>query len=599
MDRKSKEPTESVAAAGGTLEFDGRRTVLLDAAGALYNLKKALRADIGFFEKDFMFRAGQEGAKECVSGRLEAAREGDAGDNVRSMLALLASRGYGEFKLDKLDESKRIIEISSKNAVEAWAFQANNDLQREPVCHYACGAISWICRTALSKGAPMDLDLGAVEVECVAQGARACRFVVAPPKELHGLLPKYDLPRESMSEHVLRLNEEILMKNLELQNLNLSLERQVRKRTEDLRRSEENYKALVNLTPDPVIICSLEGSIVSINEAGVRMLGCSSVDKALNLRIDALIGSGRSAWQKLVWLLEKEGRVDQFEMALSRLDGAKIVGEITARIADFQGGRVVEAIVRDVTEKKKMQAEVNEARTESDFLNDLMSHDITNYMISALHFSRKLRESGNLTEEERRMLGVIMKDLEGAFELSTAVRDLSMIKSIDTGGTRMVDLKRVLPEAAAEAAGMYSERKVRINIDMTGEPKFVKCTGLVNKLFVNLFTNCVKYDPSEEVVVDVTFDTLVDLGAAFWVVRVSDHGKGIPGPEKEKVFERFHRLDHSVQGTGLGLFVARFIASSCGGKIWAEDRVDGDHSKGTTVVVQLPKTEERMIAQSH
>jgi signal transduction histidine kinase len=73
-------------------------------------------------------------------------------------------------------------------------------------------------------------------------------------------------------------------------------------------------------------------------------------------------------------------------------------------------------------------------------------------------------------------------------------------------------------------------------------------------------------------------------------------GRGIPDDEKERVFARFHRVDTSVSGTGLGLYVVRFIANASGGRVWAENRVKGDHTKGTTMVVLLQKPDERQIA---
>ncbi len=582
----------------GRLDFGGKRAMLMDVAGGLYALKKTLRADIGFFEKDFMLRAGLEGAKEYLSTVSQTRLPRDPEEAIKKLLEMYSDRGYGEFTLKRLDLQRKLVEITSSNTVEAWAFQTNNDLQREPVCSYLSGVLTWICRLVLAEEPPIESDIRAVEIECVAQGGRACRFVVAPLDQLPSLVPEYDLPRESMSEHVLRLNEEILVKNLELQNLNLSLERQVRKRTEELRRSEENYRSLVNLSPDPIVICSPEGAIVSINEAGLKMLGLDSVDEAVSLKLQSILDGKDVAWSKLTWLLEKEGQANQLELDMHGRNGTKITGEVSARFADLPGGKLVEVIMRDVTEKKLMQAQVVEAKSESDFLNDLMSHDITNYMISAHHFAANLRKSNSLTDEQKRMLGVLLKDIEGAFELSTSVRDMSRIRTMDESEIVVSDLQRILTEAAEEARGMYSEKSVRINLGQLIEPHYVRGTSLLSRLFVNLFTNSIKHDPGQEVVIDVLIENTVEEGQPCWIVRVIDHGKGIPDEEKERVFERFHRLDTSVSGTGLGLYVARFIAKSCGGKLWAEDTVQGDHTKGTTMVVQLPKADKRQGAGS-
>lgn len=570
--------------------------MIVDVAGGFYALKKILRSDIGFIERDFMFRAGMEGARDYLSG-MEAALTGrEPSDAIEMMLEQYSLRGYGDFKLKRVDPQRRIMEVSSSNTVEAWAFQVNKDLQREGVCAYLSGVLAMIARIAFREPMEGDTDLSTVETDCIAQGKRECRFTVAPRSDLPKLVPTYELPREFTSEHVLRFNEEILLKNLELQNLNLSLERQVRKKTEDLRRSEDNYRSLIELSPDPIIICTVKGVVNSANEAWLKMLGYESFKEVEGLDVKAIMNSGSMGWEKLTWQLEKEGTVKGLETELLRKDGRRITAEISARLTILLRGKCIEAIFRDVTEEREMQAKMVEAESETEFLNDLLSHDITNFTVSALYFLNNLRRSADLPDQERQALMTAIKDVQGAFELSSSVRDLNRLKTIQEEGIGVKELQTLIAEGIDEARRMYSEKKVRINFERTSESRFIRCNSLCSRIFTNILTNAIKFDKNLDKVVDIDIENEVKDGIAFWKVSISDHGPGIPDREKEKVFERFYRMDSTVPGTGLGLFVVRFIARACGGEVWAENRVQGDPTKGTRMVVLLQKASERQVA---
>jgi PAS domain S-box-containing protein len=597
---KEKDSISNPSSAGleGILEFGGQRAVLMDVATGFYEFKKILRADIGFFEKDFMTRSGHESAKSYLVEFQKAFGGKDPKTAFEEMLKQYAARGYGSFKLDRFDEKAMIAEVSSANTTEAWAFRANSDMQREPVCSYTAGILSGIAALVFSDQVEPGIDFVAVELECAAQGDEECEFVVGPLHELKKRVPSYSLARDSPSEHVLRLNEEILLRNLELQGLNLSLERGVRKRTEDLRRSEENYQRLVELSPDPIVLCTLEGAVNSINESGLKLLGFESIAEIGGLDLRKVISEGEDVWAKLIWQLEKEGAVHNLELDLVRKDGTAITAEASARFAELVTGKCVEAIIRDVTERKIIQAQMVEAKSETDFLNDLLSHDITNFTVSAMYFLETIRKSESLSDQDRKNLAIVLKDVQGAFELSTSVRDLSRAKSMSNEDLEVKELQQLIAEGIEEAKRLFSERSVVINFERSPEPRFIRGNPVISRLFTNVLTNAVKFDPSNEVVVDISIESEVQKGVAFWRVSVADRGKGIPDSEKDLIFDRFHRLDTSVPGTGLGLYVTRFIARSCGGRIWAEDRVPGDHTKGTKMNVLLQKATQREIAET-
>ncbi len=574
------------------------RLILIDSAGTLYSLKKTLMQDVGFFERDFLYRAGVAGARVSLSLINPEALPRDPRTALEAMLDVFAKRGYGTFTIQEIDPNKRVVRLTSPDSAEGWSFQRNNDLQRDPVCAYARGMLAYVCGAALSGDVHGDPSFMAHETGCIGAGAKECVFVVGPMEELAKTIPGLDVPKGPFSEHELRLNEEILIKNLELQGLNLELERQVRKRTEDFWRSEENYESVVRQSPDPIALITMAGKLTHLNSAGLKMLGYDSEDDILDVDISSVLLDHEHAWEKIVWTIEKEGRAVGLEMVLVDKNGKKLNSQVYARFAELAQGRCVEAIFKDVTEQKLMEEQVKEARSESDFLNDLLSHDIINYTVSALHFLEPVRKTAELPEDTRKKLDVITRDIQGAVDLAISVRDLSRMKMADQESMDDVkDLQLLVAEAIEDSRMMYFDRDTKFNFQRSPEPRYARAGALASRLFANLLTNSIKYDQHETVTIDVTISDTEQDGVQYWRTEISDRGIGIPDSEKKPVFERFKRGNTKVAGTGLGLFVATSIAKAHKGSVWAEDRVPGDSAKGTKMVVLLPKADARQIAQ--
>jgi signal transduction histidine kinase len=74
----------------------------------------------------------------------------------------------------------------------------------------------------------------------------------------------------------------------------------------------------------------------------------------------------------------------------------------------------------------------------------------------------------------------------------------------------------------------------------------------------------------------------------YCTVTIDDNGPGIPDQLKELVFNRLQRGDTKAKGSGLGLFLVKSLVESYGGKVWAEDRIKGDHTGGARFKVLLP-----------
>ncbi|MGB2582084.1 MAG: sensor histidine kinase, partial [Thermoplasmata archaeon] len=103
-------------------------------------------------------------------------------------------------------------------------------------------------------------------------------------------------------------------------------------------------------------------------------------------------------------------------------------------------------------------------------------------------------------------------------------------------------------------------------------------------------SNAVKYDPHDDVEIDVSCTRTLEDGQTYWRVMIADRGHGIPDDKKELLFQKYVRLkpESVVSGTGLGLSIVRALADKFNGRVWMEDRVPGKSELGASFFVEIP-----------
>src|SRR5882762_6244954 len=143
-----------------------------------------------------------------------------------------------------------------------------------------------------------------------------------------------------------------------------------------------------------------------------------------------------------------------------------------------------------------------------------------------------------------------------------------------------LDLARTRHHLQAEALDYRESLNGAGSADVTGDAEELRTA------VSNLIDNAVKYSPGG---VRISVELEVP-DAEHVVLRVRDHGVGIPPQELKRIFKRFYRVTHrslaGVKGTGLGLFIVRSIARKHGGKVFAQSEGVG---KGTTITLALPR----------
>jgi PAS domain S-box-containing protein len=332
--------------------------------------------------------------------------------------------------------------------------------------------------------------------------------------------------------------------------------------------------AIVDSSADAIIGKTLDGVITSWNDAAERLYGYAAPEM-VGRPLTRIIPPDRLDEYRTV--LERVCRgehVPAFDTVHRHHDGHPVevslsLAPITARNGAVLG---ISAIARDISERRALE------QLQQGFLA-MVTHELRNPIASIKGFGQVLKRRGEYSER------VVDSILDQAGILERLSLDLLDALRVQVGELQLqpgrVDLVAETHACAEQA--QYETTAHAIRVDAPNRP-LVGCWDRtrLGQVFSNLLTNAIKFSPGGgEILVIVE-----DLGAEARV-SVRDQGRGIAPEKLPHIFGRFYRADNfaAARSLGLGLYIARGIVNSHGGRIWAESDGEG---RGITVSFTLP-----------
>jgi signal transduction histidine kinase len=240
---------------------------------------------------------------------------------------------------------------------------------------------------------------------------------------------------------------------------------------------------------------------------------------------------------------------------------------------------------KDRAEVEKERAEEEKQRAE--LYVDLMGHDINNLNQSILANLETIQMGDNLTDGQKTMVANAITSVMSSAGIIDNVRKLQKI----TGEELHVERVDIDPMIQACINETHRPEGKKVVIRYT--PKnglYVVGTPLLKEVFCNVIDNSIKYS-GDEVEIDIQVAEKQLSGRRVYEVSVSDNGYGIPDEIKPKLFQRFQRGTTKAHGKGLGLYIVKKLLEKFGGSIQIRDRIPGDHTQGSTIVITLPVAE--------
>ncbi|HSP71797.1 MAG TPA: HAMP domain-containing sensor histidine kinase, partial [Gaiellaceae bacterium] len=283
-------------------------------------------------------------------------------------------------------------------------------------------------------------------------------------------------------------------------------------------------------------------------------------------------------------------RIHAYELAIGgAVLSALVLVRLTGLVAGLDRARGAERSARrDAEQAQRLLREQNERLVELDRLKDefvsLVSHDLRTPLTSISGYVELLLESERLDDESRGFLDVVDRNTNRLLHL---VDDLLFVARVAAGRLELelteVDLGAVAEHCVDTARPRASSAGIELELVLDGGAAATGEPHRLSQLLDNLVSNALKFTPDGGRV-----RVRVGREGPSAVVEVSDTGIGIPPEERAHLFERFYRapaaVERQIQGTGLGLHIAKAIVDAHGGRI----SVAPHEGPGTTFRVELP-----------
>lgn len=243
----------------------------------------------------------------------------------------------------------------------------------------------------------------------------------------------------------------------------------------------------------------------------------------------------------------------------------------------------------DITSRVMAERSAEDAKKRNEIYVDLMSHDINNMNQVAMGYLELALSLQNF-EEAKGLISKSMESLARSSRLIDTVRKIQKIRSKSLKEYE-VDICNILQDLRKQYASVPG-RHITINF-MPISGCHVVANELILDVFSNLISNAIKHsDQNKPLDINMSVTKVMENGREYNKVSVEDNGSGIPDEIKAKLFTRFQRGQTKANGQGLGLYLVKTLVDDFHGKVWVEDRVPGDHTKGTRFVVMLSAAEK-------
>lgn len=396
-------------------------------------------------------------------------------------------------------------------------------------------------------------------------------------------------------------------KTKELRDLADSLEQQVKERTRELQEkiqeSENSRVALMNMLEDmedlrrraqeekektlAIITNFVDGLMFFNANDKLEILNAQteiyfSLDKK---KVQAILGKGITEWEgikELDLLIKMLGpsikKVFREELVL----GENMIIEVTSVSVGTAANKIgTLVILHDISREKIVE------RMKTEFVS-IAAHQLRT-PISAIKWTLRMLLDGDFGPINREQKEFLEKTYQSNERMIHLINDLLDVTRIEEGrylyNITTVQLENIISNITANYIDIAKQKRLTLNYQKPDKPLPMVLVDVekISLVVSNLIENAIKYTPSGGTITVSIFEKDGKIE-----VSVKDTGVGIVKSQQERIFTKYFRgsnvLRLETEGTGLGLFIAKNIVESHGGKIWFES----EENKGTTFFFSLP-----------
>jgi two-component system phosphate regulon sensor histidine kinase PhoR len=341
-------------------------------------------------------------------------------------------------------------------------------------------------------------------------------------------------------------------------------------------REDARLRAMLSGMVEGVVAVDAEDRVVFANQAARSLLdieradleGHALVELAPIRELHELLAQARAAGAS------QGGEIELFRSGRERV--------LQAQASPFEGGgeRGLVLVLHELTDLRRLE------RVRRDFVANV-SHELKTPLAAIQGFVETLL-SGAL-HDERNNVRFLERIAANVKRLSNLVADLLSLARVESGKQEIarepVDARAVLDEVLRLREGALTDKRLSFECERGGPPlRVLGDREALTQVLDNLLDNAIHYTP-EGGRVWVEFEAL----DGEVLMHVCDTGVGIPEADRERIFERFYRVDraraHAGGSTGLGLSIVKNLVLRMGGEVGVQSEL----GRGSTFTVRLPR----------
>lgn len=380
---------------------------------------------------------------------------------------------------------------------------------------------------------------------------------------------------------------------------------QIRSNEIELAKSENLYKELFELSPDPIRISTLDRVTIDVNQSFLKKFGYTKeeiVGKSIYENID---NSSRADIENAFNILRERNNVDNMETTYHTKDGRKIPVLLSVSSYHDQLGNLIGniAIIKDISDIYSTRQEIIQKienvlaqntqikyiEEQKDRFASMISHELTTPLFPIKFQAEMLKDPkifGKLNKEQTNSVNEIYQN---ATRLERLIEDILDAQKLEMNAMKFIksdfELKEFMNQIVNLGKNIIANKEIAIENSTKDQITLISDSDRLIQVFSNLIKNSVDFVP--EKIGKIEIGAKIQENDVLFYVK--DNGNGIPKNKQENLFRRFYQIDtthkRNHRGSGLGLSICKGIVEGLGGKIWLEST----ENVGTIVYFTIPK----------
>lgn len=347
----------------------------------------------------------------------------------------------------------------------------------------------------------------------------------------------------------------------------------------EIKTSEERARGIINGSFDTIITIDRTGTVLSFNLAGEKLFGYMAeevIGKNIKMLITDPYHSEHDSYLKNYDDTKKKIIIGiAREVQGQKKDGTIFSIDLGISEVKISGRKLFSGIIRDITERKAAEEELQQANAELEEFAYRTSHDLRSPIISSIRLLDLTEDSINNNKLDHATVS-LSHVKSSLIKLDSLISDILVLTEVKNKEEekQVIDMANLTSETLKKMEYMEYFKRLDIQTDFRFNEEFYSKKLRIIIILENLISNSIKYQDLEKDISYLKISTYNENNN--FILEIKDNGIGIPKNQQNKMFTMFKRFHPRVAfGSGLGLYLMKKSADVLNGDISFEDNGEG------------------------